>query len=212
MSPPGCKERHWLTAVGLQLGIRIRYFLENWFGLKALFSPLTAYPSKWRPKSCPQYDFITQCGFIWIWFLAAFGREFSVIYVIMAKTGFLHLLNLMHKWLSDRLLAQFKAAGYTQANREMKIPEYDWKNGNPEEFYQLFVKRPHPVILRGFMKDTQLLKDLSWDSVLKNYGEEDVFLTKRELDGYPGKLKEVNNPSVYLHNSEKLFSKYPAIR
>ena len=43
-------------------------------------------------------------------------------------------------------------------------------------------------------------------------GEEDVFLTTKEIDGYPGKLKEVNDNSVYLHNSEKLFNKYPEIR
>lgn len=212
MTLPESKSRHWLLAIALQLGIRIRYFVENLFGLKPLFTPLTAYPSKWRPKNCPKYDLLTQLGFVWIWFLAAIGREFSVIYVIFAKTGFLHLLNYFHKWLSDRLIAQFKAAGYTSANREMAIPEYDWKNGNAEEFYRTFVQRPHPVILRGFMNDTQLLKDLNWDKVLNKYGEEDVFLTKREIDGYPGKLKEVNNPNVYLHNSEKLFAKYPEIR
>jgi hypothetical protein len=204
--------RHWTVAIFLQLGIRVKYFLENGFGLKPLFAPVTAYPSKWRPKNCPKYDLVTQLGFVWIWFIAAFGREFSLIYVIMAKTGFLHLMNAVHKWLSDRLIGQFKAAGYTSANREMKIPEYDWKKGNPEEFYQTFVKRPHPVVLRGFMKDTSLLKEMSWDKVLAKYGEEDVFLTKRELDGYPGKLKEVNNPNVYLHNSELLFTKYPEIR
>jgi hypothetical protein len=207
-----CKERHWLLAIALQIGIRVRYALGNFFGLKALFMPVTAYPSKWRPKSCPKYDFLTQTGFIWLWFIAAFAREYSVFYVIFAKTGILYLMNAFHKFLSDRLISQFKAAGYTSANREMKIPDYDWKNGTPDEFYKTFVARPHPVILRGFMKDTQLLKDLNWDSVLSKYGDEDVFLTKRELDGFPGKLKEVNNSNVYLHNSEKLFSKYPAIR
>jgi len=62
------------------------------------------------------------------------------------------------------------------------------------------------------MKDTQLLKDLSWDSVLTKFGDEEVFLTKKEKDGFRGKLSEVNNPKVYLHNSEKIFNKYPQIR
>jgi len=110
------------------------------------------------------------------------------------------------------LIAQIKSKGYTSAQRNMPIPEYDWKNGNPEEFYQLFVKYPHPVILRGFMKDKQLLKEFSWDTVLKRWGEENVTLTKKELDGYPGKLKEVDNPSVYLHNSEVIFNKYPEVK
>jgi hypothetical protein len=62
------------------------------------------------------------------------------------------------------------------------------------------------------MKDKALLRELGWDAVLQKFGEEDVILTKRELDGYEGKLKEVNNPQVYLHNSEKLFNKYPKLR
>lgn len=103
-------------------------------------------------------------------------------------------------------------AGYSSANREVPIPEFDWKNGDPEVFYKTFVARPHPVVLRGFMAGTELTKELTWEKVLENYGEEDVFLTKRELDGYPGKLKEVDNPKTYLHNSEKLFNKYPALR
>ena len=62
------------------------------------------------------------------------------------------------------------------------------------------------------MNKTELLKQLSWKQVLAKYGEEQVFLTKKELDGFPGLLKEVENPAVYLHNSEKLFNKYPEIK
>jgi hypothetical protein len=62
------------------------------------------------------------------------------------------------------------------------------------------------------MKDAELLKGMSWDKVLGDFGTEDVFLTKKEIDGYTGKLNEVDNPKVYLHNSEKLFNKYPQLR
>jgi hypothetical protein len=118
---------------------------------------------------------------------------------------------IMHEWLCNRLLNQFKKSGYTPP-RDLPVPEYDWRNGTPEEFYNIFVKSPHPVVLRGFMKDQDLLKELSWDKVIEKYGNENVLLTKRELDGYEGKLNEVNNSKTYLHNSEKLFRKYPDIR
>lgn len=62
------------------------------------------------------------------------------------------------------------------------------------------------------MKDTDLLKELCWDKVITKFGTEDVYLTKKELDGFSGKLKEVDDPKVYLHNSEKLFNKYPQLR
>jgi quercetin dioxygenase-like cupin family protein len=76
----------------------------------------------------------------------------------------------------------------------------------------MFVKVPHPVILRNFMKDSDLTKTMTWKNILEKYGDEDVFLTRKELDGYPGKLRDVEDPAVYLHNSEKLFNKYPEIR
>ena len=59
-------------------------------------------------------------------------------------------------------------------NSEVPIPEYDWRNGSPEEFYASFVKTPHPVVLRGFMKDMPLLSELTFDQVLSKYGTEEV--------------------------------------
>ncbi len=95
--------------------------------------------------------------------------------------------------------------------RRIPIPEYDWKNGSPDEFYNTFGKRPHPVILRGFLKGTDLMKKYTFDQMVERFGEETVILTKPEKDGYMGKMKEVLNPKVYLHNSEILFNKYPEI-
>jgi hypothetical protein len=183
------------------------------FGLKALFSPLSAYPSPWRPKHCPKYDFITQTVFIMCWFFTACTRDcYGIFYFICCKIGIIDLVSSIHKWASDRLIAQMKANGYTSAQRKMPIPEYDWQKGDPETFYKTFAVRPHPVVLRGFMKNQAVMKDLSWDTVLSRFGEEEVYLTTRQMDGTPGKLNEVNNPKVYLHNSEKLFNKYPELR
>ncbi len=95
--------------------------------------------------------------------------------------------------------------------RMIPIPEYDWKSGSPNEFYETFTKRPHPVVLRGFLEGTDLLDDFTFDKVVERFGEETVILTRPEKDGYMGKLKEVLNPNVYLHNSELLFNKYPDI-
>jgi len=204
----------WLAAF-LQIGIRVRYLWESWFGLRPLFLGASGYRSPFRPKNCPDYDWITKVGFMWTWFLVGISREpegIAIPYVILCKTGLIHLVVSFHQWLCDRLEKQFKEAGFKGADREVPIPEFDWKKNTPDQFYEMFAVRPHPVILRGFMKDTALLKDLGWKAVLERFGEEDVLLTRRELDGYPGKLKEVNDNSVYLHNSEKLFNKYPELR
>lgn len=212
MAPPP-KERGILLATLLHIGIRIRYYLTNWLGFKALLTPISGYPSPWRPKNCPHYDFTTQSLFYFCWFFTAWSREFAgIFYFIFCKTGIIWLVGKLHDWTSNRLIAQMKAKGYTSAQRKMPIPEYDWRNGDPETFFKTFAVRPHPVVLRGFMKDTELLKQLNWDTVLSKYGDEEVYLTTRQIDGTPGKLSEVNNPKVYLHNSEKLFNKFPELR
>lgn len=192
----------------MQIGIRIKYAVLSGFGFIPLFCPINAYPSRWRPKNCPKYDWITRVGFVWIWFITAFARE-GVLYPILCKTGVMSLLSMLHSWLSSRLIAQFKERGYTEVEREVPIPEYDWKNGDPETFNRTFVKNPHPVILRGFMNDTNLLKELKWDRVMEKYGDDKVLLTKQGEDGVLGKLSEVDDPKVYLHNSLTLFGKYP---
>lgn len=46
--------RHWVVAILMQIGIRIRYMFESWFGVQPLFHDLTEYPSPWRPKTCPK--------------------------------------------------------------------------------------------------------------------------------------------------------------
>lgn len=204
--------RHWLLAAALQIGIRVRYLIESGFGLKPLLFPLSAYPSPWRPKECPDFSFLTRISFIWLYFTTGIARDTGILYLIFVKTGFIHVLTKFHQYLCDSLITSMKKKGYTSAKREVQIPEYDWKNGDAETFYQTFVKRPHPVVLRGFMDGKDVLKKLSFETILKNHGEEDVFLTKKEIDGYPGKLKEVENPKIYLHNSEKLFNKFPEMR
>ena len=93
-----------------------------------------------------------------------------------------------------------KESGYKP--KAIPIPEFDWKNGNPENLYKNFIKRPHPVILRGFLKGSELLKEYTFDQMMEKYGEEDVILSKREIDGFEGKMKDVMNPKIYLHNSE----------
>ena len=110
-----------------------------------------------------------------------------------------------------RIAKKMKQSNVKWEKRAIPVPEYDWKKGSPKEFHELFVKRRHPVVLRGFMKDENLLKEYGYDKMLKKYGEEDVMLTTREKDGYPGQMKEVENPKVYMHNSEVLFNKYPKI-
>ena len=72
--------RHWIVALFLQIGIRVRYLLETILCMVPLFSSsLTAYKSPYRPKNCPEYDYLTHMGFKWIIIISAFSRVYWVL-------------------------------------------------------------------------------------------------------------------------------------
>ncbi len=48
--------------------------------------------------------------------------------------------------------------------------------------------------------------------MLEKYGEESVLVTRREEDGIVGKVRDVDDPKVYMHNSEILLKRHPEIR
>ncbi len=94
-----------------------------------------------------------------------------------------------------------------EKTKNIPVPEYDWKKGSPQEFYETYVKNPHPVILRNFMEGTELL-ECTYDKMLEKYGEETVALSGLKNASF-GKLKDVQNPGVYLQNSEAIFNRHP---
>jgi hypothetical protein len=204
------EKRSFLHALFLHIGIRIRYLFDSKFFLAPLLGEVSAYPSPFRPKHAPKLDFLTLMGIKFFWIFSGMVRQYKPIAFLFLVTGIYHLLGFLHRKLMARVVRIMQSdPQYLKEGRERPIPEYDWQNGSPEEFYETFVKRPHPVVLRGFMDNSDLVRELTYDKILEKYGEEDVLLTRKEMDGYPGKVKDVEDPSVYLHNAEVFFNKYP---
>jgi hypothetical protein len=204
-------ERQWWLVMLLHIGIRIRYLFESWFFLKPfILKDFSSYPSPYRPKNCPELGYWPTLGFKLIWFIAANLRQVRIFAAFALITRLYHLLGYFHRQLQLYCLKELKSKNYNKKEyQEIPLPTFDWKNGNPQDFYENFIKRPHPVVLKGFMKDTKLIKECTFDNILKKFGDETVLLTSKEMDGYEGKLKEVNNSNIYVHNSEVLFKKYP---
>jgi hypothetical protein len=73
------------------------------------------------------------------------------------------------------------------------------------------VKRPHPVVLKGFAKQSPAVKKWSVDWIVANFGNEKA-LTKTLLgDNIPGRVKDINTPGTYLHNCEAIFVNHPEL-
>ena len=73
------------------------------------------------------------------------------------------------------------------------------------------MKRPHPVVLKGFAKQSPAVKKWSVDWIVANFGNEKA-LTKTLLgDNIPGRVKDINTPGTYLHNCEAIFVNHPEL-
>jgi hypothetical protein len=68
-----------------------------------------------------------------------------------------------------------------------------------------------PVVLRGFMKQSEDWRDWSLDAFLAAYGDEEDLLCCPVRDGYPGRVREIEVPGVYLHNTQVLLQRHPEL-
>ena len=208
--PPKAKRTN-MENVFLQLGIRLKHFWISGFYLIPIFSKhINAHHLDTR--DAPEIDYLTAFALKMTWVGAAILKGNGILLQIFyVYGGGQFLLSILHSWAEGRAVRQCEVQNKKGFIRAKKIPEYDWKKGSPEEFYELFVKNPKPVILRSFSHDSEAVKKWKFETMLEKYGDEDVILTRKEKDGILGKLREVDDPKVYLHNCEVLFNKYPEL-
>lgn len=209
--PTSDRDRTFWEAFKLHVAIRIKYLLKSWFFLKPFYY---ANPGEGIDLG-PKLSWTTMTMFKLMWLFAAFCKMSPIIFAPMYLSGFYWIVTKVHSLIEKRALREIeeysKETGF-KARKAIPIPEFDWENGDPEEFYETYVKNPMPVVLRGFSSNTDAVKKWTFEQMLKDYGEEDVLLTTKELDGIPGKLKEVDDPKIYLHNCEVLFERHPHLK
>ena len=208
------QRRKFLHAVFLQVMIRFRHMLESWFYLKPVFCQMSGYRSFLIPKDMPEIDWITRIGLTVCIICSVTIRALpKLMFYLMLKLRVMHTINWIYIKLSHKVDREMKASSFDWSKiRGIPLPEYDIAKGNTEEFYQTFVKTPHPVVLKGYLKYYQLMEKYRFDKLMEEYGDEHVLLAKDGNDGIPGQLKDVMNLGTYLCNSEVLLKKHPSIQ
>jgi hypothetical protein len=209
MMPPKKGERSNAAVLYYHIGIRLNYI---WQG--AWFRYWTEAPvSGLKDRLIPPLDWFTMFLFKITWTVK--GQLFSgppaLTLLIWTFSGAGFFCNLLFSWAESRTIIFYEMAGVKRTKNTV-IEEYDWQNGTPEDFYQEYVvKNPRPVVLRRFSKSPESLQKWKFESLMERFGDEQVYLTQSDKDGYLGKLREVEDPKVYLHNSETLFLKDPSL-
>ena len=147
------ERRSFAHVVFLQVMIRLRFAVESLFGLKAFFLESSGYRSFMRPKNMPEVDYPTKFAIRFLQILSPILRSVPVFVFFLAKIRVMHVLNWIYIKLNQRVARIMKESNVNwETARKIPIPEFDWKNKTPEEFYNTFVKAPHPVVLRGYLQ------------------------------------------------------------
>jgi hypothetical protein len=202
-------DRSTLEAIYLQARIRARHAAHTRLGTRIFTDhELSGHSSTARSFTTPQIDAATMLGIKSVWALAAFFKQNRPLQLTYFA-GPQQILDRAHQQLYRRVLAACRAHG--PVARAVPLPSYDWQAGSPEDFRHRFVRSPHPVVLRGFARETQAVRTWTFASMLARYGDEPVLLTRAAQDGYDGRLREVDDPDVYVHNCEVLFRRYPEL-
>ncbi len=176
--------------------VLIATFFTFLSGLVLLIHPKTWLKSKINPFSNEviKWDFKTSFFYkVDILFQNLFGRKLQFARNIWVR-------GLEEAYKTDLKTGEVKP-----------LPEFDWKQGSLEEFEKKFRLKQHPVVLRGFLNQSERFNKWDIESFVNKFGNEEVTLTCPVQDGYKGKVKEINIPGVYLHNSEILLKKNPSL-
>lgn len=209
---PDTRGRSRGQALKVHARLRLRHARETWLYLKPLLKRdlNQTYPRDFATHAAADIDPLRYTFLKMMWMTAAFFQQHVSLMLVYGLSGLYHLNHLAFKPLERSLLKSARKRGLPSP-RMLPIPEFDWKNSTPEAFAQQFVRRPFPVVLRGFTS-AAVMAHYQFDNMLNLYGEEDALLTRKDKDGFEGKLKMVRDPNVYCHNSEFLFVKYPELQ
>jgi len=206
MQPAKKGERSNMMILYYHVGIRVKYLYQGaWlrFWTEAPMSGLS-------DGLIPHLDYWTMLLFKVAYFVKGQFLTSPLLFVGYIVSGVGAINDLVFAWAESRAVAFYEKRG-VQRTKNTPIEEYDWQNGSPEEFYQEYVvKNPRPVVLRKFNTEENL-KLWKFETMMEKYGDMDVHLTQDQKDGYVGKLREVEDPTVYLHNCETIFKRNPSL-
>ena len=207
------RRRTWGEATLVHLRVRIKHLFLTWFYLKPLLAKHLSktYERPFATHPTPNIGYLNYFIIKFQWMVSAFFSQNRFLQIPYGLLGLMHLNHLVFAATERAALSRARKRGVPNP-KGLPIPEFDWRNKSPEEFVEQFVRRPFPVVLRGFSNGTAAESVFTFEKLLELYGEEQVLLTTREKDGFEGKLSQVRDPKVYCHNSEYLFIRHPELK
>jgi len=196
------RRRRLIRAAILLTLFYIRQIVISGFLIRSFFMKLNGRAClRYRTYPMPQAPFFKLVRLKWLWFRKIWAPEDNAARKQSLDRKYERLIGEIEDYVEVHGIVQ---------TEEMPLPEYDWRNGSPEDFHQKFVVTPMPVVLRGFGLDTGAVKNWNFDNIVEKCGEVEVNLTGPTAD-WLGKLKEVRDPSVYCANADAPFKAFPAL-
>jgi hypothetical protein len=196
------RRRRVIRAVIIMTILYVRHAIVSFFFLKPFFGLLNARPClEYRPSELPKGPYWRLVRLKWLWNLRVWTKDNNTKRKARLDRKFLRTMESIERYAE---------AHFPEQTAETPLPEYDWRNGTPEDFNKRFVQTPMPVVLRGYALDCDAVKRWNFDYIVDKCGEVDVNLTSAESDRV-GKLKEVRDPRMYCANADAPFKRFPEL-
>lgn len=195
------RRRRVVRAYVIIVLLYIRSVIASWFFIRTFLMKINGAPClRERKVPGPKLPFFMRIRLKWLWFRGVWTANADG-HKPRIEQKFNRFIAKVEDWVE---------AHVPQFEGEAPLPEYDWRNGSPEDFYRKFVRTPQPVVLRGYALQTEAVKKWSFDYLLDKCGEVEVNLNSRDND-WPGKLKEVRDPNIYCANADAPFKAFPEL-
>ena len=195
------RRRRIAAAIIVPIVLYARSFVASWFFIKPLFMKINGAPClRERKYAVPTIPGGMMFRLKLLWFQGVW-RSTIQDHSPGIEKRFMKLISRIENYAESH---------FQEVKEEIPLPEYDWRNGTPEDFHDKFVKTPQPVVLRGFALQTEAVKKWSFDYILDKCGDVQVNLTTATEDR-PGRLDEVRDPSIYCANADAPFKKCPEL-
>ncbi|MDZ4689590.1 MAG: cupin-like domain-containing protein [Planctomycetaceae bacterium] len=196
------RRRRRLRALGVVGYLLIRQFIVSWFFIKPFYMNFNGKPAlRERKGELPRGNY---------WDLVALKRlYYRRVWAQEDEEPRAQRLIARHKELIEKIEADV-AARCPAVTEEIPLPEYDWRKGSPEEFYDRYVRTPMPVVLREFALQTEAARRWNFEYVVEKCGDVEVNLTGPESD-WMGPLKQVRDPKIYCANADAPFRAFPEL-
>jgi len=178
---------------GSLLGNHWKFYWKYLMGISPIFSEnLSEIPPAQKLKGISHWSNINLRA---LFYLRALARNNSLLTPLVSRQ-------------TTRLLQQVSENNPVAEDQPLPVWQFE-KDGDADAFYERWIRKPHPVVIKGFKSKAQLW---SVQGLADRFSETKVIFTNQDAQNYKAPLSHLfEDPNSVVHNCGSLFVEHPEI-